>query len=136
MKVKDAGKLDSQAVEGHFVGYDEESKGYHLYFPKCRSIMVERDVYFNKDAVVEVGDVVFKGESKEPTAEAGFSNPMVSNDNAISAPENAENLEPDAPEIIPKMASKPLDVPNPPEISKIPSLDFPSMIWPNMDMGK
>ena len=28
VKVKDAGKLESQAVEGHFVGYDEESKGY------------------------------------------------------------------------------------------------------------
>jgi len=34
MKVKDAGKLNSQAVEGYFVGYDKESKGYRLYFPK------------------------------------------------------------------------------------------------------
>ena len=50
--MKDTGKLDSQAVEGHLVGYDEESKGYRLYFPKCRSVVVERDVYFNKDAVV------------------------------------------------------------------------------------
>jgi len=33
VKVKDAGKLDSQAVDGHFVGYNEESKGYRLYFP-------------------------------------------------------------------------------------------------------
>lgn len=34
VKVKDAGKLDSQAVEGHFVGYDKESKAYQVYFPK------------------------------------------------------------------------------------------------------
>jgi len=61
IKVKDAGKLDSQAVEGHFVGYDEELKAYHLYFPKCRSVVVECDVYFDKNTIVEVGDVVFEG---------------------------------------------------------------------------
>jgi hypothetical protein len=64
MKVKDAGKLDSQAVEAHFVGYDEESKGYRLYFPKRRAVVVERDVYFDKDAVIEVGDVVFERGTK------------------------------------------------------------------------
>ena len=80
--------------------------------------MVKCDIYFDKDAIVEVGDVVFKGESKEPTAEASFSNQMVSNYNAMSAPKNTENLEPDAPKIITKTASKPPDVPNPPEISK------------------
>ena len=26
-----AGKLDPHAIEGHFVGYDEEAKGYHVY---------------------------------------------------------------------------------------------------------
>ena len=64
VKVQDAGKLDSQAVEGHFVGYDKESKGYRLYFPKHRSIVVERDLYFDKDAVIEVRDIVFEGEQR------------------------------------------------------------------------
>ena len=64
IKVKDAGKLDSQAVEGHFVGYDEGSKAYCLYFPKCPSIVVERDIYFDKNTIVEVGDVVLEGGMK------------------------------------------------------------------------
>jgi hypothetical protein len=84
VKVIDAGKLEPQAVEGHFVGYDEESKGYRIYFPKRRSIIIERDVYFDKDAVLEVGDVVFEGEN-EGTAEAEFSNPTAPKENDTSA---------------------------------------------------
>jgi len=62
VKVKNANKLEPQAVEGHFVGYDEKSKGYRVYFPKWRSMIVERDMYFDKDAIVDVGKVVFEGE--------------------------------------------------------------------------
>ena len=29
--------------------YDEELKGYYIYFPRCRSVIVECDVYFDKD---------------------------------------------------------------------------------------
>jgi Reverse transcriptase (RNA-dependent DNA polymerase) len=49
--VKDlnAGKLDSQAKKGHFVGYDSESKGYRIYWPEKRSITVEHNVVFNQD---------------------------------------------------------------------------------------
>jgi hypothetical protein len=84
IKVKDAGKLDPQAVEGHFVGYDEESKGYRIYFLKRRSIIVERDMYFDKDPVVEMGDVVFEGE-REETAEAEISNPTAPKETDTSA---------------------------------------------------
>ena len=115
IKVKDAGKLDPQAVEGFFVGYDEESKGYRLYFPKRRQIAVERDVYFNKDAVVEIGDVVFEGENKEPTTELDFSNPTLSNDNDTSAP---ENLDPNSPEIMPETAPIPPVASQPPNLPK------------------
>ena len=33
--VKDlkAGKLDTRAQQGHFVGYDSESKGFRIYWP-------------------------------------------------------------------------------------------------------
>jgi hypothetical protein len=42
--VKDlsAGKLDSRAQIGRFVGYDSESKGYRIYWPNKRSVSVER----------------------------------------------------------------------------------------------
>ena len=41
--VKDlkAGKLDSRAQLGRFVGYDSESKGFRIYWPNKRSVTVE-----------------------------------------------------------------------------------------------
>jgi hypothetical protein len=33
---------------GRFVGYDSESKGYRIYWPEKRSILVECNVVFNK----------------------------------------------------------------------------------------
>ena len=53
--VKDlkAGKLDAHAQQGHFVGYDFESKGFRIYWPTKRSITVERNVVFNGNDVQE-----------------------------------------------------------------------------------
>jgi hypothetical protein len=41
--VKDlkAGKLDSRAQVGRFVGYDSETKGYRIYWPNKRSVTIE-----------------------------------------------------------------------------------------------
>ncbi|GBE90151.1 hypothetical protein SCP_1801750 [Sparassis crispa] len=36
--IEDAGKLDSKAHEGRFIGHSEESKGYHVYWPDKHSI--------------------------------------------------------------------------------------------------
>ena len=49
--VKDlaAGKLNAQAKKGCFIGYNLESKGYQIYWPKKQSIMVKRNVVFNQD---------------------------------------------------------------------------------------
>jgi len=85
-RVKDAGKLEPQAVKGHFVGYDKESKRYCIYFPWHRSVIVKHNVYFDKDAVVDVGEVVFEGEM-ESTDNTDFSNPTVPAKAPISAPE-------------------------------------------------
>jgi hypothetical protein len=98
VKVKNAGKLDPQGIEGHFVGYDEESKGYRVYFPRRRLVIVERDVFFDKNNVVE-GEVAFEGETERPRS---ISNTTVPNNNATSASDNnnatdnnkAENIPP------------------------------------------
>ena len=50
-----AGKLDSQAQTGQFVGYDSESKGYRIYWPNKRLVSVECNVVFN-DLDVYNGD--------------------------------------------------------------------------------
>jgi hypothetical protein len=72
VKVKGAGKLDPQAVEGHFVGYDDESKGYRIFFTRRHTVIVERDVYFDKGAVVDVGEVAFEGETEIDSAKPSF----------------------------------------------------------------
>jgi hypothetical protein len=100
VRVKDAGKLEPQAVEGHFVGYDEESKGYRIFFPRRRSVIVERDVYFDKEAIVDVGNVVLEGET-EGTATADFLNPTVPVKALTSAPETHDADAPNATETIP-----------------------------------
>jgi len=62
VKKADAGKLDPCAIEGRFIGYDEEAKGYCVYWAAKWSVSVERYVYIDKDAILEPGDVVFEGE--------------------------------------------------------------------------
>ena len=49
--VKDlhTGKLDACACVGQFVGYDSESKGYHIYLPDKKSVMVKWNIVFNKN---------------------------------------------------------------------------------------
>ena len=44
-------KLDDKAVKCILFGYSSESKGYHLYHPQTKHIMVSRDVVFVEDAV-------------------------------------------------------------------------------------
>ncbi|WP_129364608.1 hypothetical protein [Klebsiella pneumoniae] len=44
-------KLDDKAVKCIFVGYSAESKGYRLYHPQTKRILVSRDVVFVEDCV-------------------------------------------------------------------------------------
>ena len=44
-------KLDDKAVKCIFVGYSSESKGYRLYHPQTKRILVSRDVVFVEDAM-------------------------------------------------------------------------------------
>lgn len=66
------------------MGYDEESQGYCVYFPRCHFIVIEHNVYFDKE-VLEIGEVVLEGGKERTMAEAGFSNPTVSKKNFMSA---------------------------------------------------
>ena len=73
MYVKDlkAKKLDSQAIVGHFVGYNLELKGYRIYWPTKRTISVERNIVINDNDVtsadnitLDSGDISAEGECK------------------------------------------------------------------------
>ena len=52
MKDLTTGKLDSPAQVGHFIGYDSESEGYHIYWPHKHTVTVEQNVIFNEDDVL------------------------------------------------------------------------------------
>jgi hypothetical protein len=58
----DAGKLEARAEEACFVGVDEESKGYRVYWPTRRRISVERNVSFVPSTVTVANDVPVEGE--------------------------------------------------------------------------
>src|SRR5882672_4586560 len=63
-------KLESRCDEGQFVGFDEESKGYCVYWPQRRRITVECDVYFNKDEALKPPintEVQIEGETEKLT---------------------------------------------------------------------
>lgn len=49
-KAKHEGKLDKKAVEMIFVGYESGSKGYRFWNPANHSVVVSRDVTFDKES--------------------------------------------------------------------------------------
>ena len=87
------------------MGYDEESKGYCIYFSKQRLVIVERDVFFDKNTAVDIGEVAFEGGTESPTPnieQAENSNPNVPKETTdTSAPENNNK---DLPKSIPQPA--------------------------------
>ena len=47
--IENTGKLDKQAKQARFVGYDYNSKGYRIYWPESQHISIERNVHFLPD---------------------------------------------------------------------------------------
>ena len=61
IKQLDAGKLDLRAEEACFVGYNDESKGFRIYWPKKHKISIERDMYFDKNHTLKPDEVSIEG---------------------------------------------------------------------------
>jgi hypothetical protein len=55
------GKLDPRAEEAQFVGYDDESKGFCIYWPKEHTVGIKRDVYFDKNQALQPDEVSIEG---------------------------------------------------------------------------
>ena len=89
IKLKNAGKLDKRASKGHFVGYDNESKGYQIYWPEKHVVSVEHNVIFNPgDLFKEPVEIMNKEEQNkvlqnptEKTSEIPVENPSNQNSN-------------------------------------------------------
>ena len=67
VKKLSARKLQPQALEAIFVGIDDESKGYRIYWPTHRKVSVERDVYADKSEALAPETVQIEGEEDEET---------------------------------------------------------------------
>ena len=95
--VKDlkAGKLDSRAQLGRFVGYDSESKGYRIFWPLKRTVTVEQNVVFNENDVLSKypDESLTIGIQSEGERNKVIQHPDSSSNNIIEAEDqaNAQN---------------------------------------------
>jgi hypothetical protein len=91
--VKDltAGKLDIQVKIGRFVGYDDESKGYRIYWPEKRSVTIEREVRFNPDEIL-IPDDLLGNEGEWPTfGDSNITNPATNPPEPSAEPSSSSN---------------------------------------------
>ena len=61
-----SGKVGIRAKEGCWVGYNEHSKGHHIYWPNKQSVGVERNIKFSETyvPVPHNNDVVLEAEDE------------------------------------------------------------------------
>lgn len=77
-------KLDRKAIKCIFVGYSQASKGYRLWNPDTRSILVTRDVKFAKcDTLSDTTDV--RDSFNAPLTAINFSMPNGLTDEASTS---------------------------------------------------
>lgn len=82
-------KLDRKAVKGYLVGYIENCKGYRVYAPSLRDVVLSRDVLFKPERLVPNNinvDTPQKGDEIEE-------NVVAINDLAETNPEVVNNIE-------------------------------------------
>ena len=89
-------KLDGQAKEGQWVGFDEESKGHQIYWAEKRSVTVERSVKFIPNEVSIGGNVPLEGEEKLDEKDKDL-NQAEDVERSIFEPENNEQPEIETP---------------------------------------
>ena len=63
VKRLDVGKLEPWAEEYHFMGFNNESKGFQVYWPGKNRVSIERDIYFNEKEALENDEVQIEGET-------------------------------------------------------------------------
>ena len=71
VRLENVGKLDAQAKEARFVGYNLQSKGYRIYWAETHRVSIERNVRFTPEEATQTpGDITqtpdiveFKGET-------------------------------------------------------------------------
>ena len=118
VKKLDVRKLEPRAFEAIFVGYDNKSKGYRVYWPFRRHVSIERDVYFNKNKALLPGTAQIEGETAIKANSGSFTTSIplkpvktaTDSDSGakdlLNAPLNAQ-IEPKSTEIEPNQSDTP-----------------------------
>ena len=122
--VKDlkAGKLNARAKVGLFVGYDSESKGYRIYWPQKRSIMIEQNVVFNQDNIPNFNDsAVIQDEAQSEGKRQKITQAPLNNAEETDTPDNEE---PDNQKTV-ERSSKPHLIVQPSNSVNFPSIQEP-----------
>ena len=112
VKKLNARKLQPQALEAIFVGIDDESKGYRIYWSSHRKVSIERDVYVDKSEVLAPETVQIEGENAD---ECKLANP---NSSELKASDENEKKSTEAQtndQNIPENPSTPTKIPFPHE---------------------
>lgn len=128
VKDLEANKLESHAKVGRFVGYDEESKGYRIYYPEKRWVGIERNVRFNPDEIlISDGDVGSEGEWHLPATDPTITHDKSHTPDPIKETENHDNEVEQSSEIeIPETQTNPDDEVDGPDLTRPPDgLDPP-----------
>jgi hypothetical protein len=101
VKLYKPGKLNSQAKEGRFVGFDTECRGYKVYYPETRTVNVEREVVFNKDKLTYDDSTVPlpiddspEGENRDKISQTVSKEPQRPKTPQIDIPKTLENIPP------------------------------------------
>ena len=83
VKKTHSSKLGSKVNNGRFVGFDEESKGFRIYWEDKRSITIEHNVYFDESSVLAPDTTLIEGETHKDN------NQLENTPKAVNSAENS-----------------------------------------------
>lgn len=97
--LQDAGKLEAKAEEAIFIGVDDESKGYRIFWPQKCCVSIECNVSFIPSSVTIALNIPVEGESSP--------SPSTMNDtqNVLPIPQTPPAV-PSAPPVLPPPAPR------------------------------
>ena len=111
-KKLNARKLQPQALEAIFVGIDDESKDYRIYWPTHRKVSIEQDVYADRSEALAPETIQIEGENVTE------SKPVNPNSSELKVSDENENKSTEAQvddQNIPKNSSTTAKIPFPHE---------------------
>ena len=113
----DGGKLEARASEAIFVGIDEQSKGFRIYWPHHRKVSVERNVVFEPLQPRKPAEVMDEGEYDAVEHSNGRANGQ-SIVHPVPQTHSQASVQPSAPPKTPPASPAPLPAPTAPRITR------------------